>query len=314
MGDPWGYRDGEWYREQLVRCELAERGGAAFRSGGTYLIVGGAGGVGAAFSEYLIREYQAQVVWIGRRAADGAIRREMERLAAYGPAPEYVCADASSYSALHSAYRQVRERHPVIHGVVHSAIVLLDRSIANMDEERFVAALSAKVNVSVNLARVFEGEKLDFMLFFSSLMSFVKAAGQSNYAAGSTFEDAFAKRLARGWACQVRTMNWGYWGDQGIVSSAQYRARLASQGYGSIEPTGAMAALECLVDGSIEQMGFLRVATGKRALGHLSIAGQMAQLPPAASSVDWRFLEGIAVPEAVLSNEGRAGRVLAGPV
>ena len=45
--------------------------------------------------------------------------------------------------------------------------------------------------------RRFGQEALDFVVFFSSLQSFSKAAGQSNYAAGCTFKDAFASRLAK---------------------------------------------------------------------------------------------------------------------
>ncbi|WP_146738244.1 KR domain-containing protein, partial [Bacillus tropicus] len=77
-----------------------------------------------------------------------------------------------------------------VRGIIHSAIVLSDRSFANMEEDQFRASLSAKTDVSLQIARVAEGEPLDFLLFFSSMMSFQKAPGQSNYAAGCTFKDA----------------------------------------------------------------------------------------------------------------------------
>jgi hypothetical protein len=43
-----------------------------------------------------------------------------------------------------------------------------------MEEERFNAALSAKVDVCVRLAQVFGEEPLDFVMFFSSTQSFSK--------------------------------------------------------------------------------------------------------------------------------------------
>ena len=46
----------------------------------------------------------------------------------------------------------MKQHHPEIHGLVHSAIVLLDKSLANMDEERFRAGLAAKIDVSVRMA------------------------------------------------------------------------------------------------------------------------------------------------------------------
>ena len=53
---------------------------------------------------------------------------------------------------------------PRFFGVVHSAIVLRDQSIARMDEEAFRAALSAKVDVSVNIDRVFGGSCEDLLV------------------------------------------------------------------------------------------------------------------------------------------------------
>src|SRR5437764_9317653 len=113
-----------------------------------------------------------------------------------------------------------------------------------MDEERFQAAFAAKAEVSVRLAQVFEQELLDFVLFFSSLNAFTRNAGQSNYAAGCTFEDAFAAKLRQEWRCKVKVMNWGYWGSVGVVASEAYQQRMEQMGVGSIEPAEAMQALE----------------------------------------------------------------------
>ena len=68
------------------------------------------------------------------------------------------------------------------------------------------------MDVSVRIAQVFEKEPLDFVLFFSSLISFIKNPLQSHYASGCAFKDAFAGQLAQKWLPAVRTMNWGYWG------------------------------------------------------------------------------------------------------
>jgi acyl carrier protein len=138
--------------------------------------------------------------------------------------------------------------------------VLLDQSLANMDEQRFQAALATKVEVSVRLAQVFEQEPLDFVLFFSSLNAFTRGAGQSNYAAGCTFEDAFAARLRQDWRCKIKVMNWGYWGNVGVVAEPAYRERMAQAGIGSLEPAEAMEALEHLLAGPVDQMVVLKTA------------------------------------------------------
>ncbi|MBY9081324.1 SDR family NAD(P)-dependent oxidoreductase [Paenibacillus sp. HN-1] len=257
-GDTWVYRNKEWYRQSLVPMHDIPSGGSMYRRGGVYVVIGGAGGIGEVWSEYVIRNWQAQVVWIGRRKKDTVIQAKLDRLAALGPVPDYIAADASDRQSLQKAYEEIKEKHAQIHGVVHAAIVLLDQSLANMDEDRFRAGLSAKVDVSVRIAQVMQEEPLDFVLFFSSMISFLKSAGQSNYASGCTFKDAFADQLALERDCAVKVMNWGYWGSVGIVASESYQERMAQAGIGSIEPEEALKALEALASAPMNQMAFMK--------------------------------------------------------
>src|SRR5205807_4761835 len=183
----------------------------AYGERGVYVVMGGAGGLGELWTRYMVEHHQANVVWIGRRNHDAIIQEKIDGLARLGRAPMYVAADATRLEELEQAWQAIRKTYPAIHGVVHSAIMLQDQSLARMEEAGFRASLSAKVDVSVNLDRVFGGQELDFMLFFSAVMSFVKAPGQSNYAAGCTFEDSFAHQLQQEHRYPVKIMNWGYW-------------------------------------------------------------------------------------------------------
>ncbi|UAW63413.1 SDR family NAD(P)-dependent oxidoreductase [Mycoavidus sp. HKI] len=256
-GDARAYRHGQGYRQRLVPCTLPAAMGSAYRTGGVYVILGGAGGLGMALSEYLIQHYQAQVVWLGRRAEDATITQQCARLGALGPMPLYLQADATDQNALALAHAMIRERFGAIHGVVHAAIVLADRSLAQMDEATFEAAWSAKVATTEHLTEVFGQEKLDWLVFFSSIQSFMKPPGQSNYAAGCCFADAFAQGMgARSYP--VKVMHWGYWGSVGIVASAPYRERMAQMGMGSIESPEAMATLEQLLAGPVDQLVFVK--------------------------------------------------------
>ncbi|MCP4396442.1 MAG: SDR family NAD(P)-dependent oxidoreductase, partial [bacterium] len=258
QGNAWSYRGRHWYRQQLIPCRLPSLDRTLYRQEGVYVVIGGAGGIGAVWSEYMIRTYQARIVWIGRREKDAAIQAKLDKLAAVGPVPHYIAADASDQTALSQAYTEIKQCYAQIHGVIHSAIVLLDQSLAKMDEDRFRAALSAKADVSVRIAQVFQKEDLDFVLFFSSVQSFMKAPGQGNYAAGCTFKDAFAHQLAHEWPCAVKVMNWGYWGSVGIVASQVYQERMARAGIDSIEPQEAMEALETLLAGALDQIALIK--------------------------------------------------------
>jgi polyketide synthase PksN len=257
-GNSLVYRDGEWYRRQILPVDYGAPGKTLYKSGGVYVVVGGAGGLGEVWSEYMIKTYQAKIVWIGRREKNDAIQKKLDKLAALGTAPYYIAADATDLKALNKAYETIKEKYSTINGIIHAAIVLQDQSLAKMDEEGLKASLRAKVDVSVRLAQVFDGEQLDWVLFFSSMQSFVKAPGQSNYAAGCAFKDAFAHQLAIKWPCAVKVMNWGYWGNVGIVAARAYRERMAKLGMDSIEAPEAMAALEMLLSGTLNQAGFVK--------------------------------------------------------
>lgn len=258
LGNAYVYREEEWYRQELVPVEYAPLQHTVYRRGGVYVVIGGAGGIGEVWSEYMIRTYQARIVWIGRKNMDAVIQAKLDRLAAAGPQPAYIQANAAVLNELQRAYERIRGQYSRIDGIVHSALVLSDRSAANMEEEEFRAALAAKLDVSVNMAHVFRNEEPDFVLFFSSLNSFLKLPGQSNYVSGCTYADAFARQLSLEWPCLVKVMNWGYWGGVGSVTSAQIRHSMEQKGIGSIEPAEANQALEQLLAGPLDQIVMMK--------------------------------------------------------
>ncbi|MEU5718128.1 SDR family NAD(P)-dependent oxidoreductase [Streptomyces sp. NPDC020403] len=272
----WAHRGGCWYRQVLapVPFDALPAQTAPYRRGRVYVAIGGAGGLGAVWTEHVIRTYGAQVVWIGRRAEDDAIRARIEELSLLGPAPWYVQADATDRQALAAAVAHIRARFPEINGVVHSALALLDQSVARMPQERFRTAVRAKVDVSVRIAQVFADEPLDFVLFFSSTNSFQRSAGQSNYVSGCVFKDAFARLWQQTRATPVKVINWGYWGSVGVVASSAYQQRMEQSGIGSIEPAEGMAALDLLLSGPYHQL----------ALEKTTVAGQAGHDTPPAES------------------------------
>ena len=79
-------------------------GATGYRQGGVYVVIGGGGGVGAVWTDYVVRRYQASVIWIGRSRPDAALQA---RIDAFGGAVHYVSADATDYAALAAARAQI---------------------------------------------------------------------------------------------------------------------------------------------------------------------------------------------------------------
>ena len=230
-GEVLAHREARWWQPCLRPAALAtgamDRAGNVppLRQGGVYVVFGGAGGIGRAWSEALVRRFDAQLVWVGRRPLDAQIREHLEQFS--GRRPEYLQADLGEAVTVEQVRDSVRARFGRIDGVVHCAVGELDASLAAMDEAHFARCLRANIAGSVNLAQVFADEPLDFVLFFSTLVAFTKEHGKSAYVAGSQFKDACAQELQRLGHHRARVMNWGWW-DLGIAADVPQSFRRRS--------------------------------------------------------------------------------------
>ena len=242
------------YVQALESVQLPPANSSPFKRNGCYLILGGAGGIGMELSRYISEQVQANLVLIGRSPLDKEREEKLNQIRENGSEVLYLQADALNLESMQQAISKAKEKFGVINGAIHSAIVLRDKIIANMTEDDLRAALDTKVRGSYILHHVLKNEQLDFMLFFSSVQSFSGNPGQSNYAAGCTFKDAFAQALMKKESYPVRIINWGYWGTVGIVSSGDYNKRLAQQGVQSILPDEGMEAIVRVLSNRLQQV------------------------------------------------------------
>lgn len=274
QGRGLAYRCDEWFRQEFADVGQLSLPHPAYRQQGVYVVIGGAGGLGEVWTRHMVARFDAEVIWIGRRPQDADIEAKLDAIGALGRRPHYVSADATDAAALTAAVAALRERFPRIDGVVHSALVLKDQTVRAMDETVFRQSLAAKVDVSVAIERAFAGQDLDFVLFFSSVASFHRDAGQSNYCAGCTFKDSFAQAMRARHPYPVKIVNWGYWGSVGIVTDQFFRKRMESRGIGSIEPEEAMRALEAFVASDMDQLVMIKVIA-QRALDELWVSEEV---------------------------------------
>jgi acyl transferase domain-containing protein/tryptophanase/acyl carrier protein len=284
QGNALAHRGGEWFQQGLALIATLPEVKPAYRQNRVYVVIGGAGGLGEVWSRFMIEHFQASVVWIGRRPYNTAIEEKINSLTRQGRAPLYVSADATDPEALEQACKTILKTYPAIHGVVHSAIVPDVQSISHMEELGFRSSLAAKVDISVNMERVFGKQDLDFMIFFSSTVSFFKSPGQSHYSAGCSFKDSFAHKLQQEHSYPVRTVNWGYWGSVGVVADESSSKLMARMGIGSIEPDEGMASLQALVSSAVPQMMLIKALNSKATAG-LNLSEVVKYYSEAAPSV-----------------------------
>ncbi|WP_125779506.1 non-ribosomal peptide synthetase [Pseudoalteromonas rubra] len=253
----YAHRSDIWHTFSACEHTYLDSGESAYRQDGVYLVLGGAGGLGQVWSEWMIRQHQAQVVWVGRRVLNEDIEQSIGRLSELGPAPQYIQADACDEAAMRAVMHTIEQDYGQLHGVVHSVLHLEDQSLANMDDAQFLRAYQAKQTSGETLLTVCQDLSLDFVLLFSSMQSFSPAPGQSNYAAGCQYLDSLARSAST--ELPIKVVNWGYWGDVGRVSDPYYQRKMRQAGIGSVDAQSGMAALAKFMSSSLTQVGVVKM-------------------------------------------------------
>ncbi|MCG8308361.1 MAG: SDR family NAD(P)-dependent oxidoreductase, partial [Cytophagales bacterium] len=237
-------RGGKRYRRVIESIRLPATKGSYFKEEGVYLIVGGTGGIGLALSRYLAQKYKVKLVLVGQSRLNKQKKSKIAEIESFGAKTFYIQADCKNLSQMRKVLRSAKSRFGLIHGIIHSAMVLRDQLIENMDEGSFREAFDPKVRGSAVLAQALGSEPLDFLLFFSSIQSFSGGPGQANYVAGCAFKDAYAAYLENERSYPIKTINWGFWGSVGGATDDYYNELFSSMGVLSIEPDEGMEAIE----------------------------------------------------------------------
>lgn len=242
------------YKKLLEKVEVSDTNKSLFKDKGVYVIIGGAGGVGYLTATHLAKRYNASIVIIGRSEYSIKQLDKITELNSYGGDSIYISADMNDISSLESAKLVIKEKYGRINGVIHSAIDLSDHLLINTDEADFRKGTAPKIEGTINMCEVFSDIVDNFILFYSSIESYLSLAGQGNYISGCCFQDSYSDYLNRNRTYDVRTINWGFWGEVGVASSQRYYDQFGSIGLWPITNEDGIKMLETAFASSHTQM------------------------------------------------------------
>ncbi|KAF4539180.1 Polyketide synthase [Lasiodiplodia theobromae] len=187
---------------QLTVVELEDGAKVKFEPGpaarrlrpdGSYIIVGGTGGLGRTIAAWMVRQGARRIVLLSRSGrVDSKVRDLLE-----SAKPASISVEACDVCDEDQLVRVLRAAAPV-YGVVHSAMALRDTLFENMTLSDYTSVLHPKVAGAWALHRALSTASpnpLDFFILLSSASGIVGVRGQAAYAAASTFLDAFARHL-----------------------------------------------------------------------------------------------------------------------
>ena len=244
-GDVVKLKSGARYRQHFYKLAPIPPDNTALRTGGVYVILGGSGSVGNVITRYLLEDYRASVVWIGRSsAADAAVQKKLAVYRRFGERLRYVQADATEPESLQQAVVEIKRHYPVINAAIFSALVFhRECPLPQLTEAEFTEVIDVKTRGSVNFYSVFRDEPLDFMCYFSSIQafSFLSAKDSAAYAAGISFSDAFVQSIQSTSKFPVGSINWGFWADTTTGTALEKRLE---QHFGLIADEGGFKFFE----------------------------------------------------------------------
>ena len=211
------------------------------KPGGTYVVTGGVGGMASTIAAYLLKNYQAHVVLIGRSdflntfgwdsaELNGDIAAKYHtRLKELVEVNQASAGTLTSYgvsisnaSAVQEILRQVVVERGGVDGVFHTAGVIdYGGVMQRRDYDSYCQVMEPKVVGTETLMHALAEQAIcpDFLLLFSSNGNAVYAYkyGQSAYNAANEYLDCLATHQKLRQQFNIRTINWNDWYEVGMT-------------------------------------------------------------------------------------------------
>ncbi|MEM9444831.1 MAG: SDR family NAD(P)-dependent oxidoreductase [Verrucomicrobiota bacterium] len=229
------------------------------RQDASYVITGGAGGLGLETARWLVEQGARHVLLLGRNIP----KSDDPRLLIIKEAIEknwvwFESADVSERAAVEGVLKHAQERAP-LRGIFHSAGVLSNATIQELSWDEVNYVFGPKVWGGWHLHELTAHLELDLFVLYSSAASLLGSPGQGNHVAANAFLDALAHHR-RSLGLPAQSFNWGAWSQVGSAASQSTQMELAKRGISMIDPQSGIKCLSlALQRPDCCQLGLVRV-------------------------------------------------------
>ncbi|OHX00782.1 polyketide synthase [Colletotrichum incanum] len=232
-----------------IKYRLTKRPAYYFSECATYVVGGGLGGLGREIIRWMHSRGARNFLILGKSGItkkSGAAKfiQELEDGGAKVWAP---ACDLSDRNLLQSILKEITAKLPPINGCIQAAMVLQDSLVEKMSAETLHEAIRPKVTGSWNLHELLPTD-LDFFVLLSSFCGIMGNRGQSNYAAGNTYQDALARHRAslglKGVSIDLALVGEAGWAHE----NHDLAAKSFRVGHGGIKQSELMTLLDAVCD------------------------------------------------------------------
>ncbi|KAI0470455.1 KR domain-containing protein [Xylariaceae sp. FL0804] len=281
------------------------RQSVSFRPDVSYLLVGGLGGLGRSVATWMVENGARNLIFLsrsgGKRPHEEAWLRGLQEC---GCTVVVVAGNVANMDTVSQAVSQAQE--PVA-GVIQLSLVLRDRLFADMELRDWEAVISPKIQGTWNLHNALSQQPLDFFVLFSSFGGLIGQRGQGNYAAASTFLDAFVQ-FRRGQGLSASVLDVGAVADVGFLAERPDLVRaFRTDGYMLLRERDVLDSLELAIKTSLPSepdTSDTFVSHGQLALG----LGSTILLSSPQNRVVWRRDALFSFYHNIEAGEAAAGR------
>ncbi|KAL5354342.1 hypothetical protein ACLOAV_000431 [Pseudogymnoascus australis] len=244
------------------------------RADGTYIIVGGLGGLGKHLCRHLQVKGARNIALFSRKMFHDSAKNKMEKELTI--VPEAVirivtCDIGDSNTVLRVANELYTIMPP-------------DRTVSQITQKDFKIALQPKYQGTINIYNAFYNADIDFFINFSSLCGIVGTLGQSNYAAGSTYQDMFSHAQLSAGHSKFVTLDFPLIKSTYTVTQ-EHTHSLARQGIQLLPIKAALPVVDYAMSGNAFKDNNHQIAFGLDPQSFINLAKQGGRVPPLLSHI-----------------------------
>ncbi|MEO1049765.1 MAG: SDR family NAD(P)-dependent oxidoreductase [Bacteroidota bacterium] len=213
------YHQQERYVQNIVPFSAGSAHTNLIKHGGTYLISGGASGIGFEVGKSLVNAHNAKLIILGRRTlteGNAELRDAIRQLEEKGNAIQYYSVDVSHKEALAKVIEEIKEGNGKVDGVIHAAgVPHKSTPLAEKSEEELNNVLAPKVSGTANLIELTKVLNPSFFVSFSSLNALFPQKHSTEYALANAFQNAVSEAMGNS-DTQFISIAWTGWGETGM--------------------------------------------------------------------------------------------------
>lgn len=220
---------------EKVKFPETETAVPVFKDGGTYLVTGGTGGLGLVFAQHIAGQAKANIILNYRTALPqreewdkylkdypGDITSEkiktIRQIEAMGSTVYLFEAEINDPVRMLALKTFADETLGGVDGVIHSAGAAGGGVIALKTKQMSDDVLKVKTRGTLLIDEIFGIDKLDFVVYFSSLTAILGESSRVDYCSANTFLDTYAfyrNQLKPG---STFSINWDSWSKVGMAA------------------------------------------------------------------------------------------------